>query len=146
MTVVKEAGMAVFGERWATDAGYASLIFDYRGFGASDGLPRNLLVLEKELQDFRSVIEWARARPEVFRTDKIVVMGSALAGLLVADLVVHDPELAGGMSHCPVLDGNAINCQVYKSGLIILRRVRDVDVWFTSTSIVVLGGSRLSAW
>ena len=66
MTVVKEAGMAVFGERWATDAGYASLIFDYRGFGASDGLPRNLLVLEKELQDFRSVIEWARARPEVF--------------------------------------------------------------------------------
>ncbi|KAF7792667.1 hypothetical protein EIP86_003764 [Pleurotus ostreatoroseus] len=95
MTLEKEAGLAVFGERWAAEAGFASLILDYRGFGSSDGQPRNLIVLEKQVQDFRSVIEWARARPETFRTDKIVVMGSALSGTVVADLVVHDGELAG---------------------------------------------------
>ena len=105
MTLVKEAGLAVFGERWASEAGYASLILDYRGFGDSGGQPRNLLVLEKQLQDFRSVIEWARDRPDTFRTDKIVVMGSALAGLVVSKLLIHDPGLAGGIGHSPVLDG-----------------------------------------
>ena len=105
---MKKAGLDVFGRHWATDAGYASLILDYRGFGDSDGLPRNLVVLEKQLQDYRSVIEWARARPEVFCVDKIVVMGSALSGLIVADLVIHDSGLLGGMAHAPVLDGRCV--------------------------------------
>ena len=106
MTLVKQAGLDVFGTRWANDAGYASLILDYRGFGESDGLPRNMVVLKKQLEDYRSVIEWARARPELFQADKIVVMGSALSGLLVSDLVIHDPNLLGGMAHAPMLDGN----------------------------------------
>ena len=50
MTLVKEAGFAVFGERWAKEAGYASLILDYRGFGDSEGLPRNFASLEKQYQ------------------------------------------------------------------------------------------------
>ena len=97
--------MDVFGEHWARDAGYASLILDYRGFGDSDGRPRNVVVLKKELQDYNAVIEWARAKPDVFRTDKIVVMGSAMSGLLVSYLVNHDAGLAGGIAHSPLLDG-----------------------------------------
>ena len=101
----KDAGYAPFGEEWATKAGFASLIFDYRFFGDSGGEPRNLVILEKQLQDFRSVIEWVRGRPERFLVDKIVVMGSASAGLHVANLVVDDDKLAGGMMHSPLLDG-----------------------------------------
>lgn len=105
MTVVKEAGLATFGQRWATEAGYASLIFDYRGFGDSDGEPRNLVSLHKQLEDYRSVVQWARQRPELFLNNKIVVMGSALSGLAVANLVLEDSGLAGGMAHSPMLDG-----------------------------------------
>ncbi|KAJ3557698.1 hypothetical protein NM688_g1331 [Phlebia brevispora] len=105
MSLVKDAGMAVFGERWASEAGWASLILDYRGFGDSDGKPRNFISIEKQIQDYRAVIEWARARPETFRTDKIVPFGSAMAGLCVCDLIVNDPDLAGGIGHSPVLDG-----------------------------------------
>lgn len=103
--MIKDAGLAAFGERWAQEAGYASLILDYRGFGSSGGEPRNLAIVENQLQDFRTVIEYARAHPETFKVDKIVVMGSASAGLYVADLVVHDGQLAGGMAHVPMLDG-----------------------------------------
>ncbi|KAH8115213.1 alpha/beta-hydrolase [Phellopilus nigrolimitatus] len=107
LTVLKSAGYAAFGERWAADAGYASLILDYRYFGNSDGEPRNLVVLKKQLDDYCAVINWARQHSELFRTDKIVVMGSALSGLTVATLVVQDSGLVGGMAHCPLLDAYA---------------------------------------
>lgn len=129
----------MFGERWARDAGYASLIFDYRGFGHSDGHPRNLVVLEKQLQDYRSVIEWARARPELFRTDKIVVMGSALSGLVVSDLVINDPDLAGGMAHAPLLDGQTLCSSVAIRSANLLFRLWNSDSGTTKFSPAVLG-------
>ena len=104
LTVVKAAGWAPFGERWA-DAGYASLILDFRCFGDSDGEPRNLVVIEKQVEDYRSVIAWARDHPGIFKTDKIVVMGSASSGLVAATIAVEDPSIAGMMAHCPLLDG-----------------------------------------
>lgn len=108
MTLVKSAGLAVFAERWARDAGYAgyaSLVLDYRGFGPSGGLPRNLVSLDKELEDFAAVVRWARSRPDLFRADKIVLMGSAIGALPVAELMLRDAKLAGAMAHSPLLDG-----------------------------------------
>ncbi|KIJ33196.1 hypothetical protein M422DRAFT_264913 [Sphaerobolus stellatus SS14] len=54
MTVIKNAGLGTFGQKWASEVGLASLIFDYRFFGNSGGEPRNLLDLEKQLEDFRA--------------------------------------------------------------------------------------------
>lgn len=111
LTVIKEAGLATFAEHWAT-AGWASLVFDYRGFGASESHPRdrNVVVLKRQVEDYQSVIKWAKSSDErySFNESKVVVMGSALGGLSVAELVIHaDREgIAGGMVHCPVLDGN----------------------------------------
>ncbi|PFH50116.1 hypothetical protein AMATHDRAFT_145872 [Amanita thiersii Skay4041] len=105
MTVIKEAGLSTFGEEWASKAGFASLIFDYRGFGSSGGEPRDLVDLEKQYQDYQSVIQWARGRPELFRLDKIVVVGTAVGGLTAARLVLEDPSLAGGIGQSPMLDG-----------------------------------------
>lgn len=106
--LVKDAGLSSFGESWAERANFASLIFDYRRFGGSGGEPRNLVVLGDQLQDYKSVIAWARTKRGLFKTEKIAVMGSAASGLHVADLVVNDKELAGGMAHCPLLDGTHI--------------------------------------
>ena len=108
MTLIKDAGLGVFGERWASDAGYASLIFDYRYFGKSGGEPRNLVDLKCQLDDYKSVLTWARQQATLFRNDKIVVMGSATSGLNVAALAIEDPGLAGAMAHSPVLDGKVI--------------------------------------
>ncbi|KAJ7188865.1 alpha/beta-hydrolase [Mycena filopes] len=93
MTVIKDAGLAAFGRHWAADAHYASLIFDYR---RSDTLQR---------EDYQAVIRWARQRPEQFLNNKIVLMGSAMSGLVVTQLALDDPGLAGVMAHSPTLDG-----------------------------------------
>ncbi|EJC99630.1 alpha/beta-hydrolase [Fomitiporia mediterranea MF3/22] len=106
LTVVKAAGFQPFGERWA-EAGYASLILDFRFFGDSDGEPRNLAVIKKQVEDYRSVLQWARQHPELFNLDKIVVMGSASSGLVMATLAIEEPGLAGAMGHCPLMDGYA---------------------------------------
>ena len=84
---------------------YPSLIFDYRGFGDSGGEQRNIVSLKDQLDDYKSVLSWVEKHETDFRLDKIVAMGSAGAGLYVADLVVNDKRLAAGMTHCPVLDG-----------------------------------------
>ena len=104
--MTKDIGLAAFGERWAVEAGFASLILDYRHFGESDVEPSGLVSLQKQLEDYRSVIRYARERPEEFRNDKIVVMGCSLSGLTVARLILEEDGLAGGLTHCPVLDGN----------------------------------------
>ncbi|KAJ7887520.1 alpha/beta-hydrolase [Mycena olivaceomarginata] len=95
----------LFGRRWAVDAHYASLIFDYRYFGASDGQPRNFVSLVKQREDYETVIRWARQRPELFLNSKIALMGSAMSGLTVTQLALDDPGLAGVMAHSPMLDG-----------------------------------------
>ncbi|KAJ7574424.1 hypothetical protein C8J56DRAFT_1125886 [Mycena floridula] len=96
MTVIKDAGPASFGERWAADAGYASLIFDYRYLGDSEGQPRNLVSLDAQLEDYKSVLRYARQNSDIFRNDKIVVMASAVGSGR------HKPCRSYG--HCPLLD------------------------------------------
>jgi dienelactone hydrolase len=105
LTLTKDAGYEALCERWASDAGFASLVLDYRGFGASGGTPRNVLSPAMQTEDYKAVIAWARKHPEPFRLDKIVVMGSAMSGLSVAQLAVEDQKLAGAIAQCPVLDG-----------------------------------------
>ncbi|KAJ6577966.1 alpha/beta-hydrolase [Mycena capillaripes] len=105
MTVIKDAGLAAFGQRWPVDAHYASLIFDYRCFGGSDGEPRNFVSLVEQREDYETIIRWARLRPELFLSTKIVLMGSTMSGLVVMQLALDDPGLAGVMAHSPTLDG-----------------------------------------
>jgi acetyl esterase/lipase len=103
--LTKDAGLQAFAERWAEDAGYASVLFDYRHFGGSGGTPRDKVSLNAQYEDYRSVINWIRQQPERFLGDHVVVMGSAAGGLSVSRLAVQDTKLAGAMMHCPVLDG-----------------------------------------
>ncbi|KAF8523071.1 alpha/beta-hydrolase [Hysterangium stoloniferum] len=103
-TLTKEIGLDVFGRRWAEDAQYASLIFDYRGFGSSGGKVRDLLDVTQQRQDYESVLKWARARPDLFRANKIVLGAISLSGIPVGELAMCDAALAGVIAQCPVLD------------------------------------------
>jgi acetyl esterase/lipase len=100
--------MQAFAERWATDAGCASVLFDYRGFGRSDGAPRNVVSLAAQHEDFCAVLRWVREQPDSFQLDRIVVMGCGAAGLAVSRLAAEDGRLAGAMMHAPLLDGAGV--------------------------------------
>ncbi|KIJ33195.1 hypothetical protein M422DRAFT_70436 [Sphaerobolus stellatus SS14] len=97
--------LGTFGEKWASEVGLASLIFDYRFFGNSGEEPRNLVDLEKQIEDFRAVWKWARRQPKLFLNNRIVLMGSALSGLSVTRLALGDSSFAGVMAHSPAIDG-----------------------------------------
>ncbi|KIJ40186.1 hypothetical protein M422DRAFT_174124 [Sphaerobolus stellatus SS14] len=104
MNLTKDVGLTAFCDRWAEDAGWASVAFDYRGYGASGGEPRQYVSLRKQNEDYRSVIKWVRERTELFRSDKIVLFGISLAGVTVSDLITKDEHLCGALMTCPVID------------------------------------------
>ena len=57
---VREQRLDAYAERFA-EAGLAVLVFDYRHFGASDGEPRQLLSIPRQLADWRAAIAYARS-------------------------------------------------------------------------------------
>ncbi|KAF7327252.1 Hydrolase-4 domain-containing protein [Mycena kentingensis (nom. inval.)] len=89
-----------YGEAYAS-AGYACLVFDYRRWGASDGTPRSLLIVEEQLEDYRTVIKYARQQPQ-FHPQRVVVWGSSYAGGHAITLSA-DPSVnaVAALSQCP---------------------------------------------
>jgi pimeloyl-ACP methyl ester carboxylesterase len=143
LTVTKDSDMQAFVDRWADDAGYASVLFDYRYFGGSGGTPRDKVSLVDQYEDYRSVLAWVRSQPERFQMDKIVVMGGAASGLSVARLAVEDGKLAGAMAHCPVLDGASLIMGTEVELMVPLSRLRDHHGHEGEPSPALLGFSRL---
>lgn len=84
---VKEMGLEVYAQRFRAE-GYAFLAFDYRHFGESDGELRQLLDINKQLQDWQSAIGYARTLPEV-DGKRVVLWGTSRAGSLAASRVLR---------------------------------------------------------
>lgn len=87
-------------------AGMATLIFDYRHFGASDGEPRQLLSPWRELQDWQAAIAFARGLTHI-DTGRIALWGTSYAGGLVTTAAARDPGIAAIVCQCPLMDGRA---------------------------------------
>jgi pimeloyl-ACP methyl ester carboxylesterase len=101
----RQLRMDAYAERFAA-AGYACLAFDYRNFGGSDGLPRGLVDVAGQLDDWRAAIAYARALPDV-DASRIVLFGTSLGGGHVLSLAADDPDLAAIILQCPFTDGRA---------------------------------------
>ncbi len=102
---VKEQRLAAFAERFVA-AGYACLAFDYRHFGESEGMPRQLVDVKRQLQDWRSAVSFARSVPEADE-DRVVLWGTSFAGGHVIVTAAQDPRIAAVISQCPFTDGQA---------------------------------------
>jgi len=98
-----DSGLMPFAERFAA-AGLDALAFDYRHFGASDGEPRQLLSIPRQLDDYAAAIAFARTLEGV-DPDRIVVWGSAYAGGHVVAVAVADGRVAGAIAQVPAMDG-----------------------------------------
>ena len=56
-SAVKEMSLSNYAERFA-NAGFVTLIFDYRYFGDSEGEPRGQLFPLEQQEDYRNAITW----------------------------------------------------------------------------------------
>ncbi len=107
-------------------AGYACLVFDYRHFGASDGSPRQLLSVTKQLEDWHAAIAYARALPQV-DPDRVVAWGTSFGGGHALTMAAEDRRLAAAIAQCPFTDGiaSAMAGNPIVNAKVMLAAVRD---------------------
>ncbi|MFT4564497.1 MAG: fermentation-respiration switch protein FrsA (DUF1100 family) [Gammaproteobacteria bacterium] len=84
-TGVRQLSLRDYAERFAA-AGYIALIFDYRGFGDSEGAKWRLIPLE-QVDDIRNAITWLGTQPQV-DAEQIGLWGTSFGG-------AHAPYVAG---------------------------------------------------
>lgn len=108
----QDSGLPGFAERLA-GAGLDVLSFDYRGFGASDGQPRQELVPARQLQDFHAAVAAARALPDV---ERIVLWGVSYAGGHVLQVAAEDGAIAAVIALTPAPDGRASFLHALRTG------------------------------
>ncbi len=99
----RELGLEAFAERFHA-AGIATLIFDYRHFGASEGEPRQLMAPARQIRDWHAALEFARELPGI-DAGRIALWGTSFAGGLVITVAAQDGHVAATVSQCPMLDG-----------------------------------------
>ena len=101
----KDSGLAPYAEGLAK-AGLDVLAFDYRGFGASGGEPRQRVSLAGQLEDYRAAMAAAGSLPGVDRR-RLVLWGVSLAGGHVLSAGAHRDDVAAVVSLTPLVDGMA---------------------------------------
>lgn len=96
-------------ERYAlrfVEVGYAVLTYDYRHFGESEGMPRQLFATTCQLDDLRAAIAYARSRCEI-DAEKIVLWGTSAAGGYGLILAAEDARIAAVIAQCAAIDHKA---------------------------------------
>lgn len=101
----RAAGLDPFAQCFAA-AGMHVLVFDYRGFGKSDGTPRQVISVPMQLQDWASAIDFARRIPDVDGT-RIATWGSSFSGAHSVAAAVADGKIAAVSSQGAMMDGVA---------------------------------------
>ncbi len=99
----REGGLARYAERFQK-AGLQSLVFDYRFFGDSQGEPRQLGSIPKQLQDWQAAVDFARKLPGV---ERIALWGTSFSSGHVLTTASRNPEIAAVIAQNPMVDGRA---------------------------------------
>jgi hypothetical protein len=87
-------------------AGLAALTFDYRGFGGSDGEPRQRVSGHAQLEDWRGAVALARSLSAV-DADRVALWGTSSSGGHVVRLAAEDPRVAAAVVQMPLVSGRA---------------------------------------
>jgi uncharacterized protein len=109
----RDAGLLPFAHRFAA-AGSDVLVFDYRGFGTSEGSPRQDVNHRRHREDYHSAIAFARAQRSVDPA-RIAVWGSSYSGGHVIAVAAKDQAIRAVISQGAAMDGLAALVGVQRS-------------------------------
>ena len=102
-SAVKEMYLDKYAEAFA-QAGFASLVYDNRNFGASDGEPRQEIDPWLQIRDYSDAITFAR-NLEQTDADRIGIWGSSYSGGHVLAVAAIDRRVKCVVSQVPVISG-----------------------------------------
>ena len=94
---------AARGEAFA-EAGIAALQFDCRGFGASNGTPRQLFDVRRQAEDLAAALAFARERPEI-DAGKLGLWGGSASCALVLDAAAGEETIRAIVCLTPFVPG-----------------------------------------
>ncbi|MFD3747461.1 alpha/beta hydrolase [Nocardia sp. NPDC058633] len=99
----KDSGLAPFAQRLA-DFGVAVLAFDYRGFGASEGQPRQRVSMTAQAQDYHAAIAAAIAQSGVDPARTVLWGVSQSAGHALS-VAADRTDIRAVIAMVPMIDG-----------------------------------------
>ncbi|WGD53169.1 alpha/beta fold hydrolase [Bradyrhizobium sp. CB1650] len=109
------------------EAGFSVLLYDHRGFGASDGTPRQEVNPYIQLSDLRDAISHCLAQPEVQRERGVALWGSSFAGGLAIVTAANDQRVRCLSVQIPNVSGHRNGPKMFTSEEMteIRRRLRE---------------------
>jgi fermentation-respiration switch protein FrsA (DUF1100 family) len=119
-----------YAERFAA-AGYAVVVFDYRGFGDSEGQPRQVLDVRMQHDDWRAALRFTRELSYV-DSARVVAWGTSFAGGHVITLAGLGEPLAAVIAQVPHISGpSAVRSTGARAGMrLMVPAVRDqIAAW-----------------
>lgn len=101
----KDAGLQPFAERISA-AGVDVLAIDFRGFGASEGEPRQSISIKRQIQDYHAAVDAAKSLPGVDR-ERVAIWGTSLSGGHVFHVAADRSDVAAVIAMTPLTSGVA---------------------------------------
>ena len=90
----------------AVDAGFATVNFDYRGFGISDSQlnqVRQIVDIPAQLDDWRAVVKWLKQQPWLNK-ESLAIWGSSLGGGHAMSIAAETDNVAALVAQVPHCD------------------------------------------
>jgi uncharacterized protein len=103
ITSVKQIALPNYAER-LVQSGFATLVFDYRGWGASEGEPRNHIAPYEQVQDVKDAITWLQNQPEI-DPERIGGLGVSMGGAHMLYLATFDNRLDAVVAIATAING-----------------------------------------
>ncbi|MCV7255726.1 alpha/beta hydrolase [Mycobacterium hackensackense] len=95
--------LAVYEQHFAA-AGIATLAFDYRHTGASDGQPRQRISLHAQGEDVHAALARLRTHPAIDST-RLGLWGTSLGAMNVVRVAAQRADIAAAVVQCPIVHG-----------------------------------------
>lgn len=112
----QDSGLQPFAEAFAA-TGMHALTFDYRGFGASEGAPRQSVSVSDQVCDWHAAVEAAKALDGV-DPQQVVLWGVSLSGGHVVSVAADRTDIAAVISAVPLVDGLATGAHALRSNTV----------------------------
>ncbi|QZT63970.1 alpha/beta hydrolase [Mycolicibacterium austroafricanum] len=103
----KDSGLEPFAQRFAA-AGIDVLAFDYRGFGASGGVPRQSLSVRRQIDDYHAAVEAAKTLDGV-DPGRVGLWGASFSGGHVLRVAAERDDIGAVISLTPLTSGLAVS-------------------------------------